>query len=57
MMPVFSDRGDAALCVAEEPRDVEERLCVEVDDELVLVEGDSVKFTLCYNKIIQLMTN
>jgi hypothetical protein len=31
-------------------------LCVEVDDEFVLVEGDSMS-TLCYNRIIQLIIN
>jgi hypothetical protein len=55
MMPVLRD-GDAALCVAEglELLDVE-RLCVEV--EFGLVEGDSAKSTLCYDKVIQLITD
>jgi hypothetical protein len=48
MMPVLT-----ALCVAEELLDV----CVAVDDGFVLVEGDSIKSTLCYNEIIQLITN
>ena len=58
MMPALRDAGDTALCVAEEPELLDvEGLCVEVDDEFVLVEGDSVKSTLCYDKIIQLITN
>ena len=55
MTLVLRDDG-AALCVAEELLDAEGPR-VEVDDEFVLVEGESTRSTLCDNKIVQLIMN